>query len=285
MKPNTRHVPFLLFLILHQQVLRNYDCRVRKTNRSSEVYLSPECRNIVGDVEKIVELPGEDDIKITEFDNCHINDNFWIKSKERTLLIIAVPYRHGCHVAKKPGAFMPIIDQLEELHKKKFVHGDIRAFNTVFGEQENAGWLIDFDFGGKLGSTCYPRGYRGSLADGQRLGDGDDEAANEVPQWHDWYALGRLIFVVHEMSEPPEGASPDAITQFFRVKSGWNKLSQDPSSEMIAELRACLGCIDEQGWTVSPNQLFEIELKKITALSVTNRGATGSPPEKKPQVA
>jgi hypothetical protein len=243
------------------------------------------CRNIVGNVEKIVELPGENAILAAESENCHINDKFWIKSKERTLLIIAAPYRRGCHVAKKPGDFVPIIDQLEELHEKQYVHGDIRAFNTVFGEQENEGWLIDFDFGGKLGSTCYPRGYRGTLVDGYRQGDGDDEPANEIPQWHDWYALGQLIFSVHVMSEP-EGASPDAaIIQFHKVATRWKKLSQHPSSAMIAELRACLGSLDEQGWTVSPNETFKIQLDKTTTLSETHRGSTGSPPEKKHQVA
>jgi len=265
-------------------VLRSYDCRVRKTNRSSEVYLSQECRDIVGDVEKIVELPGEDAIVAPESENCHINDKFWIKSKERTLLIIAAPYRRGSHAAKKAGAFVPIIDQLEALHEKGFVHGDIRAFNTVFGDQENEGWLIDFDFGGKLGSTCYPRGYRRNLADGHRLGDGDDEAENKIPQWHDWYALGRLIFFVHEFVRP-EGVLAHQVVQFFDVVEAWRLLSQDPTPKMIAGLRACLVSLDEQGWTVSPNRQFKAELAKNTALAATNRGATGSPPVKQRQVA
>eukprot|EP00980_Cylindrotheca_fusiformis_P020893 scaffold7903_cov75-Cylindrotheca_fusiformis.AAC.2 len=77
------------------------------------------------------------------------------------MMIIAVPYRPGSHIARKPKDFVPIIKQLQELHNMGFVHGDIRAFNTVFGEKENEGsWLIDFDTGGKIGgSTKYPTGY------------------------------------------------------------------------------------------------------------------------------
>lgn len=263
-------------------VLRNYDCRVRKTNRSPEVYLSPECRNIVGDIENIVELPGEDASLAAEPENCHINDSFWNKSKERTLLIIAAPYRHGCHVAKKAGAFVPIISQLEELHKQGYVHGDIRAFNTVFGEQENEGWLIDFDFGGKLGSTCYPKGYRRNLDDGYRLGDGDDKAANDIPQWHDWYALGQLIFVVHRL-KPPDGQTREhekELVQKVVLESLWEEKRREPTSEEISELRAFLCSLDEQGWTVSPNEVFSEELGTTTGPTATKRGATASPPEK-----
>jgi RIO-like serine/threonine protein kinase len=71
--------------------------------------------------------------------------------------VIATPCRRGGHVAKKPKAFLPIIDQLEKLHKMDFVHGDIRAFNTVFGEQEDQGWLVNFDFGGEPGIRRYPK--------------------------------------------------------------------------------------------------------------------------------
>jgi hypothetical protein len=141
---------FLTFLFFTPHVLRSYDSRVRKTNRSAEVYLSLKCRSIVGnDVETIVTLTGEDTVVAAGSEIIPINDKFWIESKEHTLLIIAAPYRHGGHVAKQPKSFLPIISHLEELHEKGFVHGDIRAFNTVFGVQDKdndndkEGWLID----------------------------------------------------------------------------------------------------------------------------------------------
>eukprot|EP00980_Cylindrotheca_fusiformis_P015694 scaffold4526_cov87-Cylindrotheca_fusiformis.AAC.1 len=161
-------------------VLRSYDNRFRKTNRSPDVYLSPECRNVVGDVRTIVKIPGEQEQDEAVPDSCDDDEKFWYRSQDRGLLIIAVPYRRGGHVATSPGAFVPIIDQLDKLHKKGFVHGDIRAFNTVFGENKNQGWLIDFDFGGKDGSVVYPEGYRQSLVDGDRIVTAPDGGANAM---------------------------------------------------------------------------------------------------------
>jgi tRNA A-37 threonylcarbamoyl transferase component Bud32 len=70
-------------------------------------------------------------------------------------------------VARKLTSFVPVISQLEALHSKGFVHGDIRGFNVVFGKTDEEGWLIDFDFGGKLGRK-YPKGYRTALDDFRR---------------------------------------------------------------------------------------------------------------------
>jgi len=153
-------------------VLRSYDSRFRPTNRSPEIYLSPECRDIVGgEPTEVAKFPEDfDTAAFNHGDNGgSCDDSFWSnKSQGRGLLIIATPYRDGGHVAKSAKVFLPVIAQLELLHKKRFVHGDIRAFNTVFGEQDNEGWLIDFDFGGQIGATCYPDGYRRNLDDGVR---------------------------------------------------------------------------------------------------------------------
>jgi hypothetical protein len=154
------------------------------------------------------------------------------------LLVIATPYRPGCHVAKKPKAFLPIIDQLEKLNEKGFVHGDIRAFNTVFGEQEDHGWLIDFDFGGKLGTgTRYPKGYRNRLDDGDRIGD--EENQSDILKWHDWYALCRLFFEVH-MFKPPDGLDEEHVSLGWRITRMANasrELTTDPTLEEITELK------------------------------------------------
>eukprot|EP00980_Cylindrotheca_fusiformis_P020224 scaffold7312_cov97-Cylindrotheca_fusiformis.AAC.3 len=221
-------------------MLRSYDNRFRKTNRSPAVYLSPDCSKVVGDVRTIVEIPGVQDE--AEPDECHKNERFWYRSG-RNLLIIAVPYRRGSHVATSPGAFLPIIDQLGSLHKEGFVHGDIRAFNTVFGEKKSEGWLIDFDFGGKVDQANHPKGHRAGLVDGLRLGHGDDEARDEdgeVPVYpegyrsilvdghrrgkaksrilksDDWYALGKLIFAVHRI-DPPTQTSRGSTTMWKRL--------------------------------------------------------------------
>ena len=71
-----------------------------------------------------------------------------------------------------------------------YVHGDIRAFNTVF--EGSKGFLIDFDFGGKkVEQLFYPQGYNQLLPDGFRKGKG----GMKIEAWHDWSALGWLIFL------------------------------------------------------------------------------------------
>jgi hypothetical protein len=276
--------------------------------------LSLELSGIVGeDVTKVLQLPEEDaTANSNEIDaqvvtnstlSSYYNHSFWDKSNGRTLLVIATPYRPGGHVAKKPRAFLPIIGQLEKLHKVDFVHGDIRAFNTVFGEQEEQGWLIDFDFGGKLGTgTRYPKGYRNKLDDGDRIGDGEDQS--EILKWHDWYALCRLIFEVHEL-DPPDGQDEEhaskgwlmtTIAKFRQKRTRdevdkaksrstamakvWKFRATDPTPEQIEELKKMLCDLDKQGWTVRPSPSFKKELQKTTGEpTATNREATGSPPK------
>lgn len=103
-------------------------------------------------------------------------------------------------MAKKAKSFLPIIAQLALLHEKGFVHGDIRAFNTLFGEQEDHSELIDFDFGGNIGIAYNPDGYRQGLQDGIRIGRQNEK----IETWHDCYALGKLIFLVHNIDYPKE---------------------------------------------------------------------------------
>lgn len=256
-------------------MLRSYDSRIRRSNRSPEIYLAEECNEIVGEnVKTVIELLEEGDSLLAPED-LSSND----QSKERKLLIIATPYRHGIHVAKTPKAFLPIIDQLKKLHEKGFLHGDIRAFNTVFGEHEDHGYLIDFDFGGKVGSTRYPEGYHQSLNDGRRAG-----YENEVIQkWEDWYALGQLIFTVHNMKLPQSGHSAELKSELLDTKEFWTTaIRTEPSKEQIKDLEDVLLAIDEQGWTVTPDVLFERELGLNESCVGTKKGASGSPLGKLP---
>ena len=118
-------------------------------------------------------------------------DIFW--SSQEWLLIISLPYKKGTHRVTKPTDFIRIIKQLAKLHGLGLVHGDIRGFNVLFGEE---GGLIDFDLSGKEGIGTYPQGYQRSLTDGLRLGQGGakDNPDNKLQFLHDWYALGNLIF-------------------------------------------------------------------------------------------
>jgi hypothetical protein len=286
-------------------VLRSYDNRFRLTDRSSEIYLSPKTLDIVGEVMTILKLPeeGEADDRLVANPPAYLNHSFWDKSNGRTLLVIATPYRPGGHVAERPKAFLPIIDQLEKLHENGFVHGDIRAFNTVFGKSKTPeqpsesknetmeqlsvpdpkGWLIDFDFGGKLETTRYPKGYRTELVDGDRLVEEDESI---ILKWHDWYALGRLIFEVHKLvltALGPEEKNARTV-EISGMNDVWLELKKDPEPEEIAELRRFLCSLDDAGVTVDPNRKFQVVLKKLNTAAVgctiaTKRGATGSPPK------
>ncbi|KAG7357994.1 hypothetical protein IV203_014581 [Nitzschia inconspicua] len=184
----TKYLEQMMHLVLSvPQVLRCYDNRTWKTDRNPEVYLS----GVVGDVEVIF---GD-----TNFGNHYVDateppnqfEQLWNGSSQ-DLLVIAVPYRHGRHYAKSPAEFLPIVDQLQALHRAGFVHGDIRGYNTVF-KDDKEGWLIDFDFGGKINMQTYPKGYNRNLDDGRRLGyEGDI-----ITKYHDWFALGKLMFSIH----------------------------------------------------------------------------------------
>ena len=205
-------------------------------------------------------------------------DEFWTAG--RTLKVIMTPYRHGNHVAKKPTSFLSIIDLLEQLHKKGFVHGDIRGFNTVFGE-DGEGCLIDFDFGGKAGRAQYPNGYRQALLDGKRFVDNNSRI---IQKWHDWYALGRLIFEVYTFVTPEDTSGFYAQGQKSELSEKWDSLIDYPSSDMIRELKDFLKRMEDR-LIFRPCRTYQHELDRIfgmeneSGMEETNPHATGSPPK------
>jgi hypothetical protein len=165
----------------------SYDTRFRATQRRWEIYENHYLKN-----EKLVIVPSPD-----AQDNEAADDSFskehrlWRSRSPGELVVFETPFREGRHFAKKPGEFATI-QALEKLHEDGFVHGDIRGFNTVFSENEGEGWLIDFDLAaGKYNQQlCSPEATN-YLDDGMRC-----ENMRSVKKWHDWYALGQLIFIV-----------------------------------------------------------------------------------------
>lgn len=125
----------------------------------------------------------------------------------------------------KAASFLPVIRHLKQLHARGFVHGDIGAFNIAFAIDSTTNpdddWLIDFHFGGEAGEQRFPKGYKRSLDDGIRytspipsdevitckMEDKDSPAMPVMTKFHDWYALGKLIFVIHifQMIEDSDG--------------------------------------------------------------------------------
>ena len=237
---------------LPSKVLRSYDCRFLQTDRSPTIYLDPQCKDIVGrEVTVVVNLPAEDSV---ESSIGHSSELFW--ASMRPLQIIAFPYKTGKHYASKPTDFIGIIEQLEQLHSRGYVHGDIRGFNVLFGDE---GGLIDFDFGGIPGKA-YPEGYRRILADGWRLGTSYAEDKDNVLQfYHDWFALGRLMFTFHEWNVSMFSDIDVDKLRYVDAWSKWNNLKSTPTPAEIEMLKDDLNYFD-QYWTVCPEISFANKL-------------------------
>jgi hypothetical protein len=192
------------------------------------------------------------------------NDVFWTETRYQKLLIIAVPYREGRHYAEYASDFVPIVKQLQSLHEAGYVHGDIRAFNTVF-KNEKEGWLIDFDFGGKFPGIKYPAGYKPVLEDGRRVGQ---EKESITPR-EDWYALGKLIFDIHNVS------SDTSIPQNIRI---WKKLKENPTSDEVQDLINFLMSDDQKGIQLERDEAFDIVLRKHHEVEREARRTLAVPP-------
>ena len=260
-------------------VLRSYDNRVRKSLRNPEIYLDAICQEKVGvgTTFCIANLHGDkhEDIETLEAAVMELNpleSALWEQMGKRNLTIIGTPYRPGRHYAATPKAFVPLVRQVKRLHEAGYGHGDIRAYNLVFGEDPKEGWMIDFDFGGRLDEALYPEGYKRTLNDGTRIG----EAGDAIKAMDDWYALGQLIFNVHRIKKVEDED----------LKEFWLDVQSLPTPEQIKKLEDFLLNTD---LPVTPSSLFAKSLtvtKQISgdspgAPKKTVVGATGTPYKKK----
>ena len=262
-------------------VLRSYDNRVRKSDRNPEIYLDAKCQKSeveegvgVGETHIIVDLIGGEDIDRLEASSMKKDDPLdevlWEQMGKRSLKIISTPYRLGKHCTNTPKAFVPIIRQLQRLHATGYVHGDIRAFNAVFGNTPDDGWLIDFDYGGRLNEAHYPKGYNNSLADGSRIG----VAEKKIQKIDDWFALGNLIFRVHMIDIKHEN---DAVT-VLNLTDHWSDLESPPTNDEIEQL---VGFLQKTEHALKLNRTFSAIIKTNEngeKMMKTMEGATGTPP-------
>jgi hypothetical protein len=120
-----------------------------------------------------------------------------------------------------------------------------------------------------------------ALEDGHRLG----ESEKEITKRHDWHALMRLMFAVHVFHPPDEVDGPDGQEilelELVRMNRSWERKEADPTPDEIEKLKELLCRLHHQGWTVRPSQAFKNVLAKTeVGHTMTNQGATGSPPQK-----
>ena len=192
-------------------------------------------------------------------------------------LLIATKYMSGTHEATTPIDFLPIIDELANLHENGMVHGDIRVYNMVFslasdGEKPD-GCLIDFDYGGTEGEAKYPSGYVSYLPDGTRCG----EAGQVITKENDWRDLANIIFQHHRLNEP-DGKSPGDLANMMLTEKYLARKFESRQHELPGDaekLRKFLEDVYKDGWTLVPSADLRSELENKKSR------ATGSPSKKK----
>ena len=127
----------------------------------------------------------------------------------------------------------------EAVARKGNVHGDIRAFNIVFGDDKNsdAAALIDFDFGGRENTVKYPPGYVPALGDGVRIG----EPGGKITKEHDIRALVHVLGRLHDVSEE------ESVLNMWHLGK----------SKTLEELERYSGKLKTQGAVFVPSQDFQ----------------------------
>jgi hypothetical protein len=224
------------------QVLRAYDTRFRPTSRRPDLYGDPEiapgtqvvCRisdkNLAvaaaatagAAAEAGIEASGQDGPELSlRLRDCRpkVDDSIakqdWLWEFGGELLVIETVFHEGPQYAPSPKEFIPVVAFLQKMHEKGYVHGDIRCANIVFGK-----CLIDFDLGGRLeDAPTYPAGYQSSLVDGSRLGT----AGALITKWHDWHALLKVMFELHQLYPPADDGTVidrDRDRDYFVRKTG-----------------------------------------------------------------
>jgi hypothetical protein len=283
---------------LTQLVLRSYDNRACYTERRPDVYLHS---GVTGETKIVCDIhTGRAPSDSRDFGTRHSCSDtlawLWKPNRETSsrLLVISTPFREGNHYATKPLDFLPVVEHLELLHAKDYVHGDIRCFNMAMGP---GGGLIDFDFGGKLlkgeGETAqsvkYPQGYKPGMSDGDRLG----RAGAPITKSHDVYALTKVIFGFHHFYPARVRAEPAAnelsnedvpdekdseaealllrlesrlleLRKFGEPKKDFERLSEEEVEERISSHWAGLKnfLAETQQWAVEPTSSLMDELEE-----------------------
>ena len=180
-------------------------------------------------------------------------------------LLIATKYMSGTHEATTPIDFLPIIDELANLHENGMVHGDIRVYNMVFslasdGEKPD-GCLIDFDYGGTEGEAKYPSGYVRALLDGTRCG----EAGQVITKENDWLDLANIIFKHHTLKKPV-GKSPGDLMNLLCTQYDLEEKFREVKLKLpddAKELRKWLEDMYKDGWTLVPSCHLREELENM----------------------
>jgi serine/threonine protein kinase len=283
------------------KVYRCYDNRLRCTERRPDLYESfvreengLEGKGVVLHVTDTAEpsdahpfgqpMP-QSYINIYDGDMMKANLD-WIWKFKGQLKVITTPYHNGVHYATLPNQFVPIVDYLERMHANGYVHGDIRAYNMVLNYENSKdlkGWLIDFDFGGRIDeSPKYPSGYVKSLDDGFRRG----EPGETITVEDDWFALGQVIFQCYSLDHKNKSSVFQELGQLVSLQDEFKSLIRMRGSLVhkaaAKALRDYLSLAVKNSFEFVLEDCFEESLKQCNQVPRTkSNGATGSPPKPK----
>jgi serine/threonine protein kinase len=278
------------------KVYRCYDNRLRCTERRPDLYESfvreengLEGKGVVLHVTDTAEpsdahpfgqpMP-QSYINIYDGDMMKANLD-WIWKFKGQLKVITTPYHNGVHYATLPNQFVPIVDYLERMHANGYVHGDIRAYNMVLNYENSKdlkGWLIDFDFGGRIDeSPKYPSGYVKSLDDGFRRG----EPGETITVEDDWFALGQVIFQCYSLDHKNESSLVQHGGQLMSLQDEFDNMQLDAAKF----LRDYICFANAHGFEFNLGKKFKLSLEDCQQLEQVPRtksnGATGRPPKPK----
>ena len=104
--------------------------------------------------------------------------------------ILKYNYIEGNHSPRNLRGIIGVLRNLNRIHEKGYVHGDIRAPNLMYGC--NSGTIIDYDFASPEGST-YPEFYNSELPERAR----GAAAYGVMRQLHDRVSLFRSIVATY----------------------------------------------------------------------------------------
>ena len=138
---------------------------------------------------------------------------------EDCLHIIRYPYIEGTSMPSSIRHWLDIVMELQSLHIKDVVFGDIRLSNMIFkpiidGEAipSPCGLLIDFDLAGLESERTYPAGFNPDIDDGVRHRDAKPDS--HLEKSHDCFSTAKLMerFELYITSDEDQPYDPSIWT-------------------------------------------------------------------------